>query len=462
MRRRVRILLHCDDRRRDSVTMSMLAFCLKGMGHDVRLCNRVTLRKYDPVFDPDLIVLSHSFMYGGGPDDLARKARRAKILILPTEGAILGRGQGLTSYSGQPIDAPRENRQALTRYVSKIFVWGDATRRFLIEEGIYQDHQVMVVGCPRFDLYRSPLFREIRLRNVSARRVGVVGVFQAINIFDQRNHLLTIDQLRHSQRIYYDEDKNLEDYFWWQYANFRLTLDLVEEAILRRGMSVYYRPHPNEHINSYQFLQARLGSSFRLERGDTPFFSWLAQVPALVITNSTTAVEAFITSTPAISLQSMLGESLDRHMNLPDWCHPMLQYCRNPKSVGEAVDLIEMAVAGNLEPTDINIPSVAQFLRDFYDWPRVELSMVSVVREIDRMAREELGGQTSRNVLDPYRVGTGAVLLLMNAFMFFWYGVRGGSVHRHSHFYPWHQADIKLASQLYRQLTPRIGELVTQ
>lgn len=450
MRRGAKILLHCDDRRRDAVTIAVLADSLRWLGHEVLVCNRVTLHQYDRVFDPEILVLSHVFMYGDAAQ-LGRKAARARIVVLPTEGAILSRGSGVTSSSGQPLHASREERQALTRHVTTICVWGEASRRFVIEEGVYRAEQVVVVGCPRFDCYRSALFEEAR--RPASPRIGVVGDFGPINVYDQRNHLEQICQTRGEHGIYYDADKNLEDRFWLQYAEFRLVLELMEQATLRHRLSVAYRPHPYEYIKNYEFLQRRLGSAFILEEGRTPFFLWLAQLSALVVTSSTAVVEAFLTGIPVVTLQPMLGEALDRHMTLPDYRHPLLRYCWTPRSIDEGIALLEASIAGKLKATDVTTPEVRAFLREYYDWPRQEPSVITIARHIDRIAREGLHGRPAGNGLMADRLRREVALPLLNLLLFCRYRVqRRHPVHQHSHFYPWHRSDLSIARRVAREL----------
>lgn len=457
MSRKVRILIHCDERRRDAVTISLLGFYLRDLGHEVVLCNRITLKPYDRLFDPDIIVLSHSFMYGG-PEQLDQKTRRAKILVLPTEGVILSWKSAVLSYSGRPIDTPSQDRPALTKSITKIFVWGDAARRLLLDEGIYREDQVQVVGCPRFDLYQSQIFSEFRSNGSASKGIGVVGGFSSINPFDQRSFLLGLDQLRTEHGTYFDEDKNLEDYIWSQSAQFRVVLEFLDASVLEHQMDAHYRPHPNEYFGNYGFLQERLGNRLTLEQGTVPFFLWLARLYALVVTNSTTVVEAFITGVPAITLQAVLGDSLDRHVQLESHRHPLLQYCWRPRSIQEAVEMTAAAQRGELEPTDIDAPEVAKFLRDYYDWPRTEPSMATIARSIDRIAQEEVNVNGSRSTSGLRHFRNKAALLGANLLLHNLYRTHLKPVVREDiHYYPWHRSDQKLAGQVHQSLTQAAG-----
>ena len=443
----MKILLHCDDRRRDAVTMWLLRDALSALGHQVLVCSRPTLRKYDRWFDPDVLVLSHVFTYGGA-EELERKARHAKVCVLPTEGATLSRGSRLTSYSGLRLHTPRRN--ALTQWVSRVFIWGEATGRALIEEGLYQPSQVVVTGCPRFDLYRSALFR--KTKQAASPRIGALGDFPTFNPFDQRNPLLLIDQVRHEQGIYYDEDKDLEDLFWLQYAQFRLMLELMELATTRHHLPVDYRPHPFECIRNYRFLRPRLGKSFTLEQGATPFFLWLARSAAMAVTSSSAVVEAFITGIPAVTLQPLLDPRRAQHMNLPDFCHPMLSACHRPASLDEAVDLLKQALDGTLAPTDVTQPEVAAFLKAFYDWPRHEPSVITIARAIDRLTSETVNGARPQRALPRADAMTTLGLWALNSALWCRYGfLEPSPVHRHNHWYPWHGSDRRLAQRVSDQ-----------
>ena len=160
MSQKLKILLHCDDRRRDAVTMWALSLLLQDRGYNVLVSNRTTLNRFSRWFDPDIMILSHCFI-GFSPEGIAAKSKRARILVLPTEGMILEPANAISSYAGASPEKGREERRAYTAHVTRFLAWGDAGRRFVVDEGIYDEDQVAVVGNPRFDVYRSGYFDDL-------------------------------------------------------------------------------------------------------------------------------------------------------------------------------------------------------------------------------------------------------------------------------------------------------------
>ena len=201
----IRVLLHCDARRRAAVTMWALSILLQARGYKVLVANRTTFKHYCRWYDPDIIILSHCFMCLSS-DELAERSKRSRILVLPTEGYILEPGTAISSYSGVSPTKSQQERRVYTSHITRLLAWGDAACRFVLNEGIYEEDQVAVVGNPRFDIYRTSYFDDLRARVRKPNVVGIAGDQVRLNVYDQRNPLYYFDQIRTKSGTSFDSD----------------------------------------------------------------------------------------------------------------------------------------------------------------------------------------------------------------------------------------------------------------
>jgi hypothetical protein len=113
----------------------------------------------------------------------------AKLLGIPTveqQHGLIGRNH-LAYLVPQRLDV-----EARFPLCDRMFVWGEYTRRFLLEAGVYRPGQVDVVGFPRADM----LLRKLPPRPETRARLGIPAAAQVVlytsNDFagDQRGEIL--------------------------------------------------------------------------------------------------------------------------------------------------------------------------------------------------------------------------------------------------------------------------------
>ena len=456
--RRPIILMHVDDRRRDGPALVLLAKLLRHMGNRVFLCNRLTNRLYWTQLQPDAMVTPYPWMGVRGPEELAHRAQRTRMIVLPTEG--------LTTHY---IDfAPQffGDCDEYARHVTKALMWGPAAKRSLLKTGLLEESQVPVVGCPRFDFY----YPEVPLKQLlpldTRPGVGFVGAFTSINIYDQRSVFENVDGLRGDDR-FFGSDGNLEEFYGWELAVARLYLELMDEWILSRQGVARYRPHPFEYFDSYKYLQAKYGEKFTLDEPLNPVCLWLASVEAIVTGNfSTSAIEAMITGKPVITLRRLVPSRFDSTLNLERLKTPILDYFYQPHTIAEAADMFEAALKGELQAADASAPGLASILRDQLDWPRGEFSISSAAREIDSVAKEAADANRSHavsmNLLKaealPYALRAG---LNLRSLMRHHSPIRR-RVDELSTFWPWHHHEWRIAGRLFGAMLPKMMEDLEQ
>lgn len=455
---KIRVLVHCDDRRRDAMTIGALGLLLQARGYHVLISNRTNLRAYARLFAPHILVLSHSCIVFSS-EELRQIAKKARIVVVPTEGAMFTRTNVVRAFAGAPPQANAETRRAYTAHVTRVLMWGDAMRRAVLEDGIYHDAQVAVVGNPRFDVYRTGAFAAIRSQHNHSDTVGVVSSSPVANPFDQRNPIAYLDVIRQDEDKKFPAGKRIEDFLWYVYGGLRAQFELIHGLAQRNTVRVSLRPHPYEYARNYDFFPEK-APHVSVADNTEPFYKWLARMRVIVTVSSTTVVEGFVTGTPVITLESVLGPSLDDHLpGFTDHRLPLLRYCHRPATTEEAVDMAHRACKGELSSASV-AGELAHWLRDYYDWPANEPTLLRIVAHVDDIA----GRHANRDIAEPASAAFGWQLPLYghSGRSLLRYALHGlvGSVtgsrraearsytYRFSHFFPWHRRDQREAKKL--------------
>jgi len=435
--RRGRILLLVDNRARDAHGILLIYYWLKQMGCRVVLANkRNWLRKFH-AWNPSVVVVSYT---DGLSQTLETVARTARVAVIPQEGAIPVKSPiFFDRYTGNS-----DGRGAFTKGVARIFVWGPTTARWLCEEGIYEPNQVVVSGTPRLDPYR--IARPIEVP--PNRALGFAMSLQKINSY-KRENVIDVVEFRRKDQVnqYYDEGRNIEDFLWADAATLRAALDVLEAYVLRVDSPVNIRPNPFEFVPGYNILRRRYPN---LSVGnESPPWKWLEQIHSLVTINSSTGVEALLLGKPVISVIRLVGDRLFDHINLPTTVKPrFLDFYYQPKSVSEAVDLLSAAHAGHLSPV-IDRTGFDAYLKEFYDWPRVEPSSLTIAREIATLAEVD-AGKAIRRPIHPISHLRTLRTNVMNLIV----DLSSGEFrpHQRYHFYRWHLKDFTEAQRIWNLL----------
>lgn len=452
------ILLHVDDQRRDALTLVILAKLLTNLGNRVFLSNRATTRLYYKHLKPDVMVVPYPWIGVSGPEEFAERARRTRMIVLPTEGMTVSNLDFGADFFGK--GDPTVARQ-YAQHVTTALMWGEAAKRSMAEGGLQDNVRVCVVGCPRFDVYDLTLRLDKFVGTENSPSVGFVGSFSHINVYDQRSVFDMLDGVR-TGYAHYGADGNPEEPFWWHFAAARVYLELLDEWVFSRQRIAKYRQHPFEYFASYSYLQDKYGEQFIMDDSLNPFPLWLASVEAIVVPgNSSTSFQAYIAGKPVISTHRLVnipfpGLAKQKAYQNP----PFLEFAHNPSSIKQAADCLEAAIEGNLPCTDTSNPGLAALLLDQLDWPRAEFSTSSIAREIDRVAKE--AADVNPAPVSPIN------LIKANAFsplfraalkLHGWkhkYTPGRKQVDELSRFWPWHRYEWSVGQKLFRMMLPKM------
>lgn len=372
------VLIHVDDRRRDATTLNLLGLLLEARGCRTVFTNRATLAPALRRLAPAAVLVSHIQFVRDG---LAALARRARVYLLPTENAIFNprslaiKESGLTAAEFDQAANPHDRH---ARQITAFFAWGEAARQALLEHGVYRPDQIVVAGNPRFDLLRLGAVAPVA---AAPPAIGIVGRYPVLNVFDHRSNLQFIYSMRNEHGIRYDLDRNVEDFYWYHIAYFRTCCDVMDALIASEGVTVNYRPHQYEDWDGYRFLQRTYGARLVIEPDDD-YFEWLARVRVLLASASTSVAEAFVAGRPVVTMEKMVGPRLAEHIQSANLRIPFMQYCYQPATLADCLDLLREGLAGRLAPAVGDAGEYGRLITHYFDHPRAEPGCATIARTV--------------------------------------------------------------------------------
>lgn len=466
------VLLQVDQRARDLVSVMLIGEYLQDMGVRVKYCNKVNMLSMALKHKPDVFVMSCS---EGQYRELALAiAPSCKIVLMTQEGACATKESTILRHTLKGLDLP-----CYINGLSRVYLWGNLSKKWLLEDSVYPEEIIRVFGTSRLDAY---LTASSRKAGADGRvRVGFANRGAAVNPARNDNPIWKLDQYRKpigGHRAYVDDGREWEDWIWHSMASLRVNLDLVEQLSSDTSCDVLFRPDPYEKADSYEFLVKKY-SNFSLNT-DPVLFNFIDDLDILVTEFSTTGLEALLLKKPVISTQKLLGSRLKDHNSKPNHLNPEhMQFYWQPSTLEEFMGLIERFKKGDL-PFSPEPDRVTRYLRDFYQW---EKSSPSAAYQIAKDLKEIAETPKSPNlqklhdseyqehplvqkVADKLRVPKKVALGLLaqprlpefreiaNAF-------KEGQLETHfqKEFYPWDLGEIRRVKKLFQKLKARDSTL---
>lgn len=287
-----RVAIIVDHPQRDLAGLVLTAFrlCQNGI-----TCHLVPLNLQDRelwALAPDFVLLNFARR---GTEQLAVQLRSARIKygVLDTEGGVWG---SLSEYSNTLWET-----RSLLHEAECVCAWGPAIAEHLLKEGFFKRSQVVITGCPRFDLYHS-LWRSI------------LAVEPAAEAHEPRQRILINTNFTFSNPKFASVDNHVESVqqnMGWSLARAmsvlsagRAGLDATIEMV--RNLSrdfpqseIIVRPHPFEQGEYYRTRLATL-ENVSID-GNGPVQLQIYRAHVVVQRSCTTAIEAGMASVPTLS-----------------------------------------------------------------------------------------------------------------------------------------------------------------
>lgn len=369
-------LLLVDQRARDSQGILLVSYFLKQMGCNVYLCNkRNMLHKYE-WYRPSVVAFSDTGTYFA--DWCRYMSKKSKIVLIPQEGAIPLRDITIKRY----LWPDNKYSKPFTKEVAKVFLWGQQTAKWLLEENIFREEQVVISGTPRLDQYRN----RASMKNRGLQRnycVGFANRGESVNmvyhtilesIFNSREYNGPLE-------AYIGTNRNWEDWIWHTIAQIRIYFILIDKLSSNPEIKVMFRPDPFEKFKTYNFLKNR---NPNFEINTNPFLGeFIDEIDILITEYSTTGIDALISGKPVISVQKIIGPRLQDHIG--NKAHvdakEIIKLYWLPETIEEALHLIKKSMDNELSVCPDTL-ELQKYLKDYYDLPRHEPSSLTIAKEI--------------------------------------------------------------------------------
>ncbi len=390
MQRGFKVLLHIDEFQRDFLPLHWIGYFLEKMGAKVRYCTRYNRYQLWRHWKPHAFLDSH-LNYHKSEEILRDMTKNSLLFVLPAEGLQFNEEHVHIPYTGVKND-----KTSYLKYVTRVFLWGKWQNSLLYKKKLFPEGLSFVSGNPKFDGIKS-----YKRKLLHKRTVGIVGLFNAINIFDNRNFLSLIYGLRNRQGINFNKDGEVEDFVWYQVGAFRIFMTIAE-MLIRRGYTVSFRPHQLENSQNYKPFRKIFGSRFVIDNGGD-FQSWLSGQHAVIVMKTTSIYEAFSMGVPIITVEELFKD-LDSHMKITNYRIPELLYCWRPKSFLEAVSLIDQAAEEKLNVCP-EIDKFREKIKMYFDFPGERSSSWFIADTIYKECQKKFGKSLNShrlNILDMF------------------------------------------------------------
>ena len=274
-------------------------FLERQYGHEVIYSNGYGIERKLLEFEPDALILDHlSWDFKVRQAELAKKLGM-KVIILPTEGLFQNK-EGAIRRSGKLHHA--------TRLIDNYLTWGTYPRDAILEEGLIAPDKIHVVGCPRFDFYRSPYLSLMRSKEDLARHFGIGNLNAPMILWatntpyasrDKRTALFL--QTKRAKKPQEEVVKHIEDHITQYHSHSSVITSLAKR---HPEWNFIIKVHPAEWINPYVKLIKGLPNIFLAY--NMPIREILYYADILIQRNCTTATEAWMLDKPVINLE--IGE----------------------------------------------------------------------------------------------------------------------------------------------------------
>ncbi|RXJ68998.1 hypothetical protein CRV08_06085 [Halarcobacter ebronensis] len=378
-----RVLILVDNSRRDLLPSELLKVKFEQNGTIVDFCNKRNYKIKIREFCPDAFLVSR-----GDLPFLAQISRVCKVYVVPAEGArltpetmksvFLGR-----IHNGKQLDQTGEVIEGFD-HISKVYLWGDRTRRFLLSTEMFKEEQLKVAGNGRLDVYRKN--EQKKMHNDFT--IGIAFSIKSLSSFEGNVNYLKIihgffDEAKSGRFPMVPEGRHYEDYVWRDFAIARQMLAVILTIMSTTNYKIRFRVGPFENINDYKFLHELYPDRIFIQDQSEQLIDFLEQIDLMLTCWSSTGLESVLMNVPVIAIPYLIEkEHLFAHI-APEanGFDTFLRIYYTPESIEEVMKLIEQQKSKQL-PLVPDIEFYNEFLRDIYNWPTQVSTTTFIVDDV--------------------------------------------------------------------------------
>jgi surface carbohydrate biosynthesis protein len=356
------LLIIVDNKYRDLATVLLLKKYIEEFTINVKiiLANKINHKRIYDYYLPDMVILPN---YQLGKAEWIKhykdKNNNVQIVILPTEGG--------SSYDKTILLRHSGNNDNFDKDITKIFLWGNKDLEVLNKHSKYRPDQLLVTGCPRFDIYKQ---LGDKVQRADPAEIGIVTSLRFLSNYK----LLSINQLidgysllnqSNTEHRAWNQGGQFADCLWWE-TSFLESIHsiLKEDKKSNYNYKFQLRPHPLEDDLFYSDLEDKynLNATKHIKLWD-----YLEKVSLIIQCFSTCSVEALMMNKPVISLINMLGTKSNNIVHEDYTTNYLESILWQPKSLDELFELIELNNNNEIDAVPDNKPKI-EFLDNYYSY----------------------------------------------------------------------------------------------
>jgi len=281
------VVIHVDALRREYLSSWYLGERLKKKGFHVFLTSRHSTSRLLRFLTPDAFISTHVFQL---------QPNQWEKLVSNGGNAYINEVEGTNHQSGVASTYPAVSHQNdFFNYnlFSRIYVWNQYTRKWLHKKRNIAIDNIMAVGSIR-------LSKSLQTNTANhIKSIGILSRFEVINTFDKRHffeNLISIDPESKDTKWYFERCAI-------DSQTFSITCKFIN-LVTSKGYKVIVRPHPNENLDAYSFLQQKFGSFVEIDTSYT-IEEWLLKVSKVFGPTSSAFTDAYIRGVPIISMSNI-------------------------------------------------------------------------------------------------------------------------------------------------------------
>tara|TARA_B100001173_G_scaffold312488_1_gene334037 strand:+ start:8396 stop:9736 length:1341 start_codon:yes stop_codon:yes gene_type:complete len=379
--KKIRVLIHNDNSKRDLLGLKILQFELEKLGFKTKICNSQEAEIMFRLFKPNIFLASRADQY------ISKQAsKNCLVFIIPGEGGHQTKETMLSVFMGRGY-WKLDN----VDWIKRCYLWNRNTYDWLIETKLFKENQLKVVGNSRLDIYKNKKLLDSQNNKQKKFKIGVAFSAKSTSTYYGPPHF---------PKVYYDmnpkmnypitiKDGHFEDIVWRDHSILRNMMTVIKSCIEKDIGDIVLRPSPFEDPKEFDFLKKLHQNKIQiLPRQTLPEF--LSEIDVLLTCWSTVGLEAIILDKPVISIAGLISEKrLFQHISKKaSGFDTFVNFYSLPKSIIELENEIYDIKNHNNKNKDLKFKK-DKLLQDLYSWDSKKLTSKEIADDIFNTVAEE-------------------------------------------------------------------------
>lgn len=349
------VLLVVDNEARELPGLYLIYLELKKKSLKVKICSRFFLYQLFRAYQPKLVLLPNA-----GDPFMEEMSHSSIVTILPSESGNGQRDLILNIHCGT------KKYVCYNAFVDYFYSWGPFMKELLAYSNTYTDSQIINTGNPSLD------YSGVKIKSRNEKIIiGITTSFRAINnsIGSSQNLFEWIISAEESgsDGSFFLPPNHSESWLFWEAGYLRLIYQIIKFLLTNmNNISISIRPHPFEDPKMYKPFIERYGTNITIDNKGT-ISEWLDRTDVLLTYFSASAIDAFISQVPVISLANMV-DPIAKSVIPKSYLYDYYDYFYTPNNFNELLEGINKVVYDI--HYEMNKKSMNEYLKEKFLYPR--------------------------------------------------------------------------------------------